>query len=171
MTQLHTHTAWIPYTERRPASEGVCQWRVPSKSLPGETLTFAARFRSRGAGYDTVLSPEFDYWDGYLVQVPAGLEWREHDGTYRGHGCDHITIEGLELSRCPYCGVVPRLFAVQTSSSGGVFVGGDPTRFNSWWMECCRWGRTPHLSDPREIERIRREAFAWNYPLQKDREV
>lgn len=146
---------WIDYSTQRPP-EGVCEWRIPSVSLPGEHVIVAAKMRKRGAGLDTVLSPSFDRWNGWSVIVPDGLQWRPATCD-RGNPihADVICIEGLNHVSCVYCGRTPTLNGCQRSAQGGVFVNGDPWRFNSWWLSCCRWGDTPHLDDPREIERVR----------------
>jgi len=138
----------------------VYEWRMPSVSLAGEHIIVAAKMRWRGSGYDKCLSPNFDHWDGYRVRVPAGLQWRPVtcDRGTPIHA-DLICVEGLEHSACIYCGESPKLNGCQRSNQGGVFINGDPWHFNSWWLSCCQWGHTPHLSDPREIERIRREAI------------
>jgi len=150
---------WVDYTKETPP-EGVYEWRMPSVSLAGEHIIVAAKMRWRGSGYDKCLSPNFDHWDGYRVRVPAGLQWRPVtcDRGTPIHA-DLICVEGLEHSACIYCGESPKLNGCQRSNQGGVFINGDPWHFNSWWLSCCQWGHTPHLSDPREIERIRREAI------------
>lgn len=153
---------WITYKECRPETEGVYEWRVPSLTVPDMIVLVAAYMRKRGAGYVDVLSPVFDYWDGYRVHVPEGLQWRptrEH-GDVKWHAVKLIGVEGLEHADCIYCGKTPTLHALQRGSMGGVVVSDSPHRFNSWWLKCCGWGETPSLSDPREIERIRLEAFA-----------
>lgn len=152
---------WIDYRALKPPRAGVFQWRLPSIAVPGMSVTFYAHMRERGAGYSDVLSPVFDYWDGYRVHVPAGTQWRDTDEhqsipSYEYAG---LAAEGVEHIACPFCGAVPRLRAVQ-GHSGGVVINGDPHKYNRWWLDCCSWGKTPHLGDPREIERIRRAAFA-----------
>lgn len=152
---------WTSYADKRPDS-GLFEWRIPSISLPGEHIIVAAMMRERGAGYsDPVLSPAFDHWDGYRVHVPNALQWRAaRDSEMKVIHADLICVEGLEHADCIYCGKRPTLHGCQRGSDGrGVIINGDPWRFNSWWLSCCRWGDTPHIDDPREIERIRREAF------------
>jgi hypothetical protein len=156
------HTPWTDYATEQPATEGVYEWRVPSIAVPGAIVILAAHMRQRGAGYRDVISPVFDYWDGYRVHVPNGLQWRPTDahGEIKKHEQRLIGVEGLEHCDCIYCGEKPSLHAVQGGRDGGVMVGGSPERLNSWWLQCCPWGKTPHLSDPREIERIRRAAIS-----------
>lgn len=153
---------WIDYAVEKPSVKGPYEWRVPSASLPGEFVIVAAHMRVRGAGYeDDVLSPSFDYWDGYRVHVPKGIKWRETTEykSIKSYERPVIGLEGLEHCECIYCRKKPRLRAAQTPSGGGIVVNPDPQHLNSWWLECCAWGRTPHLSDPREIERIRKNAM------------
>jgi hypothetical protein len=153
---------WIDYNVERPTTEGVFEWRVPSIALPDAIVIVAAHMRKRGAGYKDVISPKFDYWDGYRVHVPKGLQWRdtvEHKGI-KSFEQKLLGVEGVSHCDCIYCGKTPTLHAVQWSSGGGVVVGAAPQYLNSWWLECCAWGKTPHLSDPREIERVRRAAIA-----------
>jgi hypothetical protein len=152
---------WINYAERRPQTEGAYEWRVPSVALPGEAVIVAAHMRTRGAGYSNVLSPVFDYWDGYRVHVPEGLQWREtaEHKAIKSYEQKLIGIEGLEHCACLYCGQVPTLHAVQGGRDGGVVVSGAPHRLNSWWLQCCSWDKTPHLANPRDIESMRRRAI------------
>lgn len=163
MGATHTPRPWIDYTAAQPEAAGAYEWRVPSIAVPGAVIVLAAHMRNRGAGYRNVLSPAFDYWDGYRVHVPSGLQWRvasAANADIKHYERKLIEVEGLEHCECIYCGKRPTLHAVQSSPRGGVVIGGDPHRLNSWWLECCAWGKTPHLDDPREIERIRRAAIA-----------
>jgi hypothetical protein len=153
---------WVTYAEQRPLQTGVYEWKMPSVAVEGMTVIVAAHMRKRGAGYKDTISPTFDYWDGYRVSVPAGLQWRETDGysDIKDYDVRIIGIEGVAFNGCIYCGSRPLLKAVQQAKyGGGVIVCGAPQHYNSWWLECCQWGRTPHLSDPRELERVRRAAI------------
>ncbi|MDR6393484.1 hypothetical protein [Paraburkholderia phenoliruptrix] len=155
------HPPWTDYATERPATEGVYEWRVPSIAVPGAVVILAAHMRKRGAGYKDVISPVFDYWDGYRVHVPLGLQWRstESHSDLKSYDQRLLGVEGLDHCECIYCGKKPRLHAVQAGRDGGVIVSGSPQHLSSWWLNCCSWGKTPHLSDPREIERIRRAAI------------
>ena len=150
---------WAEYATTPPPTAGVYRWRVPSQSLPGALVTFDAHFRERGAGYVKALAPVFDRWDGYRVHVPNGTQWMQTDAVCKQHEYANLGLEGLAFSPCLFCGNVPKLKAVEGCSSGGVIIGGRPHRYNSWWLECCSWGRTPHCRDPREMERIRAGAL------------
>jgi len=153
---------WVNYADKRPETAGVYEWRVPSKALPGEVVIVAAHMRKRGAGYHDVLSPVFDYWDGYRVHVPEGLQWREtsENKLIKSYEQKLLGIEGLTHCACIYCGKTPTLHAVQGGRDGGVVISGAPHHLNIWWLECCQWGKTPHLSNPRDIEEVRRKAVA-----------
>ncbi|HDT5664727.1 TPA: hypothetical protein QHJ54_004662 [Enterobacter asburiae] len=51
---------WVKYSERKPDAAGVYMWRMGSRKVKGLTVIARAKFRLRGAGYEDVLSPEFD---------------------------------------------------------------------------------------------------------------
>lgn len=152
---------WTKYEERRPEVAGPYLWQVPSVRVPGLTVEFVAHMRKRGAGYRDVLSPSFDHWDGYQVHVPVGTLWtatalvcKEHE-TRVG-----LTLPNIELKTCPFCRRVPTWHGTEQSRGGGVYIGSDPHQFNSWWLECCSWARTPHFDDPRELAKQRNEMLA-----------
>jgi hypothetical protein len=148
-----TEQGWVPYESNRPADKGVYQWRVPSVTVSGLVITFYAHMRRRGAGYVDVISPAFDYWDGYRVLTPKGLEWRTVDNPPAIRECDYTDLqpEGVSISPCPFCGKVPAWKALEGGSSGGVVINGDPHRYNRWWLECCGWAGTPRFDDPRTL--------------------
>ncbi|NDO80424.1 hypothetical protein CJP72_06425 [Citrobacter sp. NCU1] len=60
---------WINYSDRKPESAGMYLWRMKSRVVEGVFVIARKKFRLRGAGYHNVLSPEFDHWDGYSVNV------------------------------------------------------------------------------------------------------
>lgn len=151
---------WNSYTEARPEPDCVCEWRMPHAALDHVFVLVLAKMRKRGAGYTDTYSPPFDYWDGYRVHVPFGLQWRYSDAELKSkHSYDLIGVEDLSHCECPFCGKAPTLKAMDRNS-GGVALNPDPHRLNNWWLECCSWGKTPHYADPRQLEAIRREAFA-----------
>lgn len=151
---------WKNYANERPTSVGIYEWRLAVRSLPGAFVTFHAHMRERGSGYTRCISPHFDYWDGYQVIVPPETQWREPDPLIecKEHDCASLSIEGVDHAACLYCGKVPKLVGV-SRVGGGVRVGCYPHELNTFWLDCCEWGKTPHLSDPREIERIRNAAL------------
>ncbi len=149
---------WKRYSTERPVAAGIYEWRLPSKAVPGAVLIVAASMRKRGAGFEAVLSPEFDYWDGYRVHVRCDVEWRTTDFVPARHQRTPavLSIEGLDISPCSRCGKVPHIEAHQRDNFGTTICP-DPWNLNSWRFMCCAWGSTPSMADPREIERIRRE--------------
>lgn len=155
---MTTNSPWIRLKDQAPTEAGLYEWRVPSKAVPGAVLIVVAKMRKRGAGFESVLSPEFDYWDGYRVHVRCDVAWRPTDYAPTAHQRTPIVlgIEGLELAPCSCCGKTPHFEAVQRDAYGQTICP-DPWNLNSWKFQCCSWGSTPWMADPREIERIRLE--------------
>ena len=153
---------WTLYSEQAPTRSGVYEWRVQSQAVPGLTLIVAAHMRKRWAGYSEALAPVFDYWDGYQVRVLSPVEWRETEdhSDLKEYETKIVRLVGLEPCACIYCGRVPTINAQCRARDGGLVIGPEPWRLNSWQFTCCAWGRTPWLDDPRAIEEKRREAFA-----------
>ncbi len=153
---------WMDYASKQPPAAGVYEWRVPSRTCKGLVVRVLAHHRTRGAGYRNVLSPVFDHWDGYNVTVPAGTQWRAApEGTsLQTYEQRLVCAEDVEFCACPYCRQVPRLHGVERASGGGLIVGSDAHRFNSWWLECCAWARTPRYDDPRELASARASLLA-----------
>ncbi len=169
-----TANVWTDYGEKKPPVAGPYEWLVPSQVVKGMTVRVLAHFRERGAGYKEVLSPEFDYWDGYRVHVPAGTQWRAApEGTdLKPYKQELLCVEGLDFVPCPYCQRKPRLNGVCRASDGGVVITGDAHKFNSWWLECCSWAHTPRFTDPRELEATRSKVLtAQSALLDRAREV
>lgn len=153
---------WTNYADARPEADRLIEWRMPHLSLEGAFVLVLAKMRLRGAGYESTYSPPFDYWDGYRLHVPKGLQWRYSDADSEFENGDRlhlVGIEGLTHCECPYCGKLPKLKAIDRSS-GGVAINPDPNRLNMWWLECCAWGKTPSYADPRQLEADRRAGFA-----------
>lgn len=152
---------WTKYTDRRP-KKGVVEWRMASTGVDGLTVRFLAHMRERGAGYTTTLSPIFDHWDGFKVHVPDGLEWRypTSDIDIKNHETKKgLVLEGLHNSPCPYCLEIPVWHGVRRSGRG-VIIGAAPHEYNSWWLKCCAWAKTPHENDPRAMADKRNSALA-----------
>jgi hypothetical protein len=153
---------WIDYSVTPPAA-GVYEWSVPLVVAPDMTVTVLAHMRKRGAAYREIISPAFDYWDGYYrVTVPAGTHWRPATAvpddfpTYRE---TIIGVVGCEFDKCPFCHQVPRLVGVQRSGNG-VSIGAHPHEFNTWWLECCSWAKSPHMKTPRALAESRHALLA-----------
>lgn len=153
---------WIEYELTRPEAEGIYEWQIPSRPCKNMIVRVLARFRKRGAGYTSVISPEFDHWDGYKVHVPAGTKWRQPSapGELKPYRQELLCVEELEPVACPFCNRVPTVKGVCRAVGGGVVVTDDANTFNSWWFECCSWARTPHYADPRQLETARRAALS-----------
>jgi len=153
---------WIKYSEQKPTNEGPYEWRVPSTAVPGLIVTCVAHMRKRGAGYTEVISPVFDYWDGYRVHVPDGTEWREVSDIKKTqwHEITSIAAEGVVNVPCPFCGMEPSWEAHIASMSGGYVIGSDPHRLNEWKLNCCTWAKTPRFRDPRELSEKRNAMLA-----------
>lgn len=162
-TATSVEPQWVSYAERRPAAAGVYQWRIPSVVCSGLTVTFFAKMRERLAGHSTVLSPSFDYWDGWKVIVPPQTEWRAVDYQRECKTLDYLDVvaEGVEYAPCPFCGERPILKGLRTGYDGrGVVVGTGPHQWNAWWLECCRWAADVRLSDPRKLAEVRNAAIS-----------
>lgn len=136
-------SGWIEYSEKRPDAYGVYEWSIPSETMKGESIVVLAHMRWRGAGCQDVLSPSFDYWDGYRVIVPKGTKWREHNGDHKAikeHDEIVIGIESRELRKCEFCGELPSIKAWRRHSSGGISITPCPSQLNDFRLECCREG-------------------------------
>lgn len=138
---------------------GRYRWRIPSVGVPGIVVQFNANVRSRGAGYEhDVASPEFDYWDGWNIQLPKSVQWAPITAPYVDQklqvGRDTFTcvaVEGVSPDPCPYCQKMPRWQGLFQGTFGDIIHGSSPEKFNSWWLECCAWAKTPRATDPRKL--------------------
>ena len=138
---------WRSYAEDPPATAGVYRWRVKSRTLKDSFVTFDAHMRKRWASYQEALSPSFDHWDGYRIIVPDGMEWGEaSDATLKDHCFGQVAVENLDIAACPFCARTPQLHGV-VRYANGVAIGGEPFNYNTWWLECCEWARTPHVDN------------------------
>ena len=136
------------YRITKPDVEGWYLWRVQNKHLDDVTLVFLAKFRERGAGHKNVLSPEFDYWNGYQVLLPKGpIEWATYSGEPPKPGYDLLEVVGLNPAPCPFCKNVPIL---RYSSR---FIGSGPVETEYFYLECCHWfdGFASRMNDPRQL--------------------
>lgn len=145
--------AWV---DGLPKTEGAYAWRIPHATLKGLTIEFMGWMRNRMIWTDDVLSPSFDYWDGYRLHVPKGIEWRELDedekasAPKRNTYSDPIPV-GLVVEPCPFCSAVPTFDAVETGGCRGVSIGASPHGYDTWWLKCCEWVKGPRMRDPREL--------------------
>lgn len=156
--ELPKPAPWINYAEQRPTVAGAYRWRLESVVVPGMFVTFVAHMRERGAGHENVLSPLFDYWDGYRVHVPADLQWQalrpEDPQNVEWCRVAGVEVEGLSPIPCPYCNKVPVWDALMRYDGGGVRLS-DPHMFNNWKLVCCGWGSSPALKNPIELVKCR----------------
>ena len=146
---------WVKYSERKPEAAGTYLWRMDSRAVKGLTIIARAKFRLRGAGYEDVLSPEFDHWDGYSVTVPGELQWAEDDASLPA-----IYFEGLpDAIECPFCKKRPVIKAHEWNQ--GCRVNPEPYILNHFKLQCCGWIAAVNFDHPaRAIE-------AWNEKLAK----
>lgn len=122
------------YRKVKPSDEGWYIWRLPHKFIEGVTVIFLSKYRERGAGYETVMSPQFDYWDGYQVLLPKGsIEWAEYDGEPPKPGHNLIDIVETDNLPCPFCQKVP------TWRYSGRHITAEPNDTDYFYLECCRW--------------------------------
>jgi hypothetical protein len=120
------------YSKSKPP-EGRYIWRMLHKSK-SFTLIFTAEQRARWAGYRDVISPEFDYWDGYSLLLPEGLiEWAEIPVGISHLNGKILEIVGVKNTNCPFCGNQP-----EWRSSGG-YIGASPLDQPDFHLECCKW--------------------------------
>ena len=138
------------YSEEKPQEKGLYVWRVQHDQYEDIVVTFVAKFHERGAGFETVLSPEFDHWDGYRVHVPPSTEWMDYDGVEPRNMENTLSINELTFSACPLCKEKPRLVY------SGRWIFAAPFQSESWHFKCCEWIGRVRMENP--VDLIRR----WN---------
>ncbi len=144
------------YRDDKPPAPGWYVWRLPHKRIEGLAIVFLAEYRWRGAGFEDVLSPSFDYWNGYRVLLPKGsIEWAPHDdGERPKSGREVLSLIGVEKnSPCPFCKAVP------TWMYSGRYIGSGPTDTNYWYLECCDWfnGFGTRMNNPIKLSEKRNQ--------------
>jgi len=161
MGEKLTEAQWRDYFVEKPTEAGPYEWQVPSSACRGLVVRMLSHFRERGAGHSSVLSPQFDYWNGHEVTVPAGTKWRHPapGTTLKEYRQEFLCAEGVEFDRCPFCGERPTLHGMRRHS-GGVIITSNAHEYNSFWLTCCAWAKSPSMSDPRELSVARRAALA-----------
>jgi hypothetical protein len=145
------------YRKNKPLFAGWYIWRLPHKTIENLTVVFIAEYRLRGAGFGNVLSPEFDYWDGYRVLLPKGLiEWAEYNGNKPKSGKELLEVAGVDNAVCPFCKSKPAW------RYGGRFIGSGPTDTKYFYLECCHWfnGIGSRMENPVEYAKKRNKALA-----------
>jgi hypothetical protein len=145
---------FVDYRKLPPTKAGLYVWRMDHRYIPSLTIVFVASMRLRGAGHENVLSPEFDYWDGYKLILPSGpIEWAEWDGEEPSYGREILRIEGLNNDSCPFCHAVPK-WAYHSPE-----VSQTPIRAEKFHLECCGWAANTYSTDPRELTKLRNAAL------------
>ena len=141
---------WQLYSKERPTTVGFYLWRSPLMLDKDVIVEFSAEFRLSGTASDDspVLSPAFDYWDGYQVHVPPCTEW--HVKSYSSTKTDNLDVVGLLLLPCPFCGETPVIEGRQRASGSGIFMKDEPYAYNNWNLMCCKWINVcgPHFTSP-----------------------
>lgn len=147
---------WTRYDIQPPPCAGTYLWRLPSRGVQGLIVQFAANMRERNAGYRVALSPSFDYWDGYKLIVPKDTEWAPTDLVLEHYSSTtEPQFPELSIDPCPFCQKTPTWKGIHRSNGGGIFIGSNPHEFNTFWLECCAWTKTPHVNDPRALAESR----------------
>lgn len=101
---------------------GMVTWRT---SIEGVEILFNAEMRIRGAGFEKVLSPEFDYWDGCKVHVKHNVSWSSELINIK----DHTVKPLIKVNRCPICKKEPLIRHNRTT----------PMEAEYFYIECCSW--------------------------------
>lgn len=155
MPEIKTEESWIPWSVKQPENPGMYWWRLKSAVLPELTLVFIDAAIKRNG----VIAAPFSHWDGWRSRIPP-CEWKPlKENILHTRGLNLLAVEGLEFQTCPFCGKIPRLLGCRRID-GGMLITATPQNYNYWSLCCCEWGCSPEYKDPRELERIRREAFA-----------
>jgi len=124
---------WTKYSEKKPDVQGVYLWRMQSQKVNGLTVIARAKFRLCRVGHENVLSPEFDYWNGYSLILPGELQWAEDDATL-----PDISFENLpDAKACPFCKKVPTIRSFEWDH--GCRISPEPYILNKFQLKCCGW--------------------------------
>ena len=138
------------FREKQPICEGLYVWRLPHKIKKDLTLIFLTNYRERNAGYDTVLSPEFEYWDGFNLILPEGpIEWAEYDGEDPKPGGELLEIVGVKNDPCPFCKKIPQWKCYYPC------VAATPIIAKSFSLKCCQFANTVFMEDPALLSETR----------------
>lgn len=106
---------------------GMVTWKGNREGIP---LLFNAEMRWRGAGGGTVLSPAFDYWDGYRVHVRHEVEWADELVDLDAREREIRPL--VDIAPCPFCKETPK---VHFSSP----TGWPPMKADYFYMTCCNF--------------------------------
>lgn len=154
---------WIRYSEQAPDSPGVYWFRGLNSRIEGLEVTFPVKvkkleFVTRG-DLQPILIPEIAFWE-YKEYIMPECSWFTQPCAKTGskYSFAPVFVKGISFARCPYCGKVPQLI-YRPYYSGRYIYGTNPLAARRWALRCCAWGNSPTISDPFELERIRRKAF------------
>ena len=156
MANESSNYTFFDYRKQKPPAADWYIWRLPHKTIENLTLVFLAKYRMRGAGFENVLSPEFDYWDGYRVLLPKGsIEWADYNGEKPKPGKELLEVIGADNATCPFCGSKP------SWRYGGRSICSGPTNTDYFYLECCHWfdGFKSRMVNPLEYTKKRNEAL------------
>lgn len=130
--------------------QGMVTWRTEEGEIP---YLFNAKMRMRGAGFEDVLSPSFDYWDGYKVHVQYNVEWSDELVEIKK---DQIIPE-YEISACPFCNNKPIVIW------GGGYVCAPPMKAKYFHLSCCQF----IASSSNTYTNLKKLLDDWNNALKK----
>lgn len=143
---------WIlNYRKQPPDKPGLYAWDVCHRL--GLKIKFTAKYQWRMAGCRRVLSPAFEYWDGYRLLLPQGtILWEKTDETKE---FKILNIQDIENKPCPFCGKVPEW------GYGGRFISASPLDSEYFYLVCCGYfnGFLNRHRDPRAIATWRNTAL------------
>lgn len=140
--------AFTNFKDAQP-KQGMITWKGTRDGIP---LLFNAEMRFRGAGRENVLSPEFDYWDGYQVHVKHEVEWAEE--LYDIDAKRKEVRPLVDITPCPFCKETPK---VQYNAP----VGWPPMKADNFHMVCCSFT----AGSSRRTEKLDKLISDWNFAL------
>lgn len=141
---------FFDFRKKPPPCEGLYVWRLPHKIKKDLTLIFLAKYRERNAGYNTVVSPEFDYWDGLNLLLPEGpIEWAEYDGEELEFRSEILDVVDVKNDPCPFCKKVPQWNYYTPLVTAG------PIDAISFSLNCCQFAGFVRMEDPALLSETR----------------
>lgn len=115
------------FKEAKPEA-GMVTWKASRDGIP---FLFNAEMRWRGAGGVRVLSPQFDYWDGYQVHVKFDVQWADELADLNARKDELRPL--VDMAPCPFCKETPKVY------SGGGAIGWPPMKADYFYMVCCEF--------------------------------
>lgn len=143
---------FINFKEEKPC-EGMVTWRSNDSEIP---FLFNAKMRWRGAGYEDALSPAFDYWDGYRLNVHHDVSWSRN---VLDIGKDEVIPE-VEIHACPFCKNTPKV------KYSGRYVCAPPMDAKYFYFECCEYINSGYMASRLALKDL---VDDWNKSLQGDK--